>query len=389
MASIRDLFLFNPDIHYLNHGSFGACPKPVFDDYQRWQLAFERDPVQFVTKTGKEALYQSKKALAAFIHCHPDDLILLTNPSTAGSIVIKGLHLNPGDEILTTKQEYGAMDRTWNYVCTKTGAKYIRQEIPLPFTTKETFIDQFWKGLTKHTKIVFISQITSPTALRFPVEEVVARAKELGLLTFVDGAHVPGHIPLDIEKLGVDIYTGACHKWLLTPKGCSFLYVRKELQNQFDPLIISWGYQAEFPSHSRFLDWHEYQGTRDFSAFLTIPAALKFRADNDWETRTAVCRIKIRELYPQLCEAMGTEPICPVSNDSEFLVQMASVPTRTADPYKLKDVFYDKYKIEIPVMKCGDQAFTRISIQPYTSQEDVDALLAAIREERKNGGLIS
>jgi isopenicillin-N epimerase len=386
MSNIRDQFLFNPDIHYLNHGSFGACPKPVFEDYQKWQLALERDPVQFMTRTGREALNRSKAALSKFIGCHQDDIVMVTNPSYAGGIIIKGLKLEPGDEILTTNQEYGAMDKAWNYVCRKSGAKYVRQEIQLPIATKESFIEQFWKGRTSRTKIVFISHITSPTGLVFPVEEICARAKELGLMTFVDGAHAPGQVPLDLSTLNADIYTGACHKWLLTPKGCSFLYVRRELQDQFDPLIISWGYEAEFPSHSKFLDYHEQQGTRDFSAFLTVPAALKFRADNNWEAQTKICRDKIRHYYPLLCKAMGTSPICPL--DSGFLAQMASIPTKTKDPYGLKDLFYDQYAIEIPVMKCGDRTFTRISIQPYTSERDIESLMEAIKDIRAKGGWI-
>lgn len=383
MSTLKDLFLLDSEITYLNHGSFGACPKPIFEDYQKWQLILEREPVQFITKTGPEFLKNSKNALAGFIGCDPDDFVYVTNPSTAGNIIIKSLDLKEGDEILTTNQEYGAMDRTWNYVCQKTGAKYVQQPISLPLLSKEEFLNEFFAGLTPRTKVVFISHITSPTALVFPVEEVCKRAKELGLITFVDGAHTPGHLPLNLATLQADIYTGACHKWLLMPKGSSFLYVTKELQNQFDPLIISWGYEAEFPSHSQFLDYHEYQGTRDISAFLTTPAALKFREEHNWEELTADARQRILHYYPELCKAMGTEPICLV--DEQFLGQMCSIPTPTKNPVELKDVLFEQYKIEIPIPKFGNHIFTRLSIQPYTTNEEVEQLINAIQAIRKDG----
>lgn len=161
------------------------------------------------------------------------------NPSYAINIIAKCIDLKPGDEILTTDLEYGAMDKTWNYYCKQKGANYIRQPIHLPLTTKEAIVEQFFKGLTQKTKAIFISQITSSTALILPVKEICEIAKQKGLLTIVDGAHVPAHIPLNLQELKADIYTGACHKWMMTPKGCSFLYVAKEQQHWIDPLIIS------------------------------------------------------------------------------------------------------------------------------------------------------
>ncbi|MCG8576619.1 MAG: aminotransferase class V-fold PLP-dependent enzyme [Flavobacteriales bacterium] len=386
MTSIKDQFLLNSEITYLNHGSFGACPKPIFEDYQKWQLMLERDPVQFVTKTSLDHLKVSKQALAEYINCEPDDFVYVTNPSTAGNIIIKGLDLKEGDEILTTDHEYGAMDRTWNYVCRKNGAKYVRQPISMPIQSKEAFLEEFWKGLSPKTKVVFISHITSPTAVVFPVKEICQKAKELGLITFIDGAHASGHVPLDLQELEVDIYTGACHKWLLTPKGSSFLYVRKELQDRFDPLIISWGYEAEFPSHSQFLDYHEYQGTRDTAAFLTLPAAFQFRKDFEWDERTAKCREMILHYYPEACKILNTAPICPLNSD--FLGQLCSIPIKTTDAFQLKDLLFDQYKIEIPLPKMDDHLFIRISIQGYNDDKDIEILFDALRDIQSKTSLI-
>jgi isopenicillin-N epimerase len=317
---MKDLFLLNPNITFLNHGSFGACPKPVFEAYQKWQLMLEQEPIQFITKTGIEYLNESRKALADFVHCNEEDLVYMTNPSTAMNTVIKSLKLEAGDEILTTNQEYGAMDRTWGYYCNKVGAKYIHQDITLPLTDKETFLKEFWSGLTPRTKIIFISQMTSPTSLIFPVKEICDKARKLGIMTIVDGAHVPAHIPLDIKDLDPDVYTGACHKWMLAPKGNSFLYVRKTLQPEIDPLVISWGYEAEFPSSSQFQDYHQFQGTRDFSAFLTTPAAIEFLKEHDWDTRSKACRQLLQHYYPIVAKELDSHVICPVTD--EFLGQI-------------------------------------------------------------------
>lgn len=377
MTKYKSDFLLNPDYRHLNHGSFGACPRPIFEDYQHWQLALEQDPVDFFVNRGNEQLQRSKAALAHYINCDPDDIVMTMNPSYAINIVAKSLEMQPGDEILSTNQEYGAMDRTWNYYCRKAGAKYVQQDIPLPLESKEQFLDAFWKGYSEKTKAIFISQITSMTATIFPVKEICERAKELGLLTIVDGAHVPGHIPLDLNEIKADIYTGACHKWMLTPKGSSFLYIKEEFQNDFDPLLISWGYEAEVPGKSKFLDYHQLQGTRDYSAFLTIPAAIEFMEERDWWIVSAHAKQQIRDNYQELCDLFGTDPICPVNK--EFLGQMCSVPVPIDDPMQLKNILFNQYKIEIPVFKLRDQVYLRLSTQAYVGQNDIDYLKESLK----------
>lgn len=370
--------MLDPEIVYLNHGSFGACPKPVFEDYQRWQLELEREPVQFILRNSQHYLAESKATLASFINCDPEDFFFTTNPTTAINTVMRSLKLQPGDEILATDQEYGAMDRTWGFYEKTTGAKYIRQVISLPLATKEKILAEFWNGYTPRTKAIFINQISSATALIFPVKEICQKARELGLLIIVDGAHVPGHVDLDIRALDPDYYTGTLHKWMLSPKGCSFLYVKKELQAQLDPLVISWGYESEAPSANRFLDYHEQQGTRDIAAFLTAPAAIRFLSENNWPIEASRCRKSILQNYERFCDLLNTTPICPVTE--EFLGQMCSIPITTKKPQQLKNVLIDKYKIEIPVMPAGDKIYLRISMQAYNSDADLDILYVALQD---------
>jgi len=375
---LKNDFLLNPEYKHLNHGSFGACPRPIFEDYQYWQMRLEQDPVQFFVHDGNKQLEISKQALANYINCDADDLVMTTNPSYAINIIAKSFPLLPGDEILATDHEYGALDRTWDYYCRKAGANYVQQEIPIGIKTKEEFIEEFWKGYSHKTKAVFISQITSMTATIFPVKEICERAKELGLITIVDGAHVPGHIPLDLSNLKADIYTGACHKWMLTPKGSAFLYITKEFQNDFNPLLISWGFDSETPGKSKFLDYHQLQGTRDYSAFLTLPKAIDYLDKNDWWEVSARCKQMILDNYEDLCDIAGTKPITAVNSD--FLGQICSVPIPISDADELKSLLYNKYKIEIPVFKWKGQILMRLSAQAYVEQEDIDYLKVALGE---------
>jgi len=384
---MKSQFLLNPEITFLNHGSFGACPKPIFENYQYWQLELEREPVQFIQKNSAQYLKTSKDALANYIGCSSDDFFYTTNPTVAVNTVLRSLNLEEGDEVLTTNHEYGAMDRTWSYFSKKKGIKYIRQNISLPILSKEQILDEFWSGYTSKTKIIFISHISSVTALVFPVKEICEKARELGLITIIDGAHVPGQLDLNIQELNPDFYTGALHKWLLAPKGVSFLYVKKTFQNSIDPLVVSWGYESESPSDSQFLDYHQHQGTRDISAFLTIPKAIEFLRVNNWEERAASCRKLIRDNYNKFCELLNSKPICPVT--SEFLVQMCSIPIQTTKPLELKETLFHKYKIEIPVMKLEDKFFLRIAINVYNSQQDLEILQEALEDIIENSDLIN
>ncbi len=383
---MKEHFLLSSDLIHLNHGSFGACPKTVFNNYHYWQEQLEQSPVDFITNTGLTALGNSKEHLAKYINCDTSDFFFTSNPTTAVNTIMRNLALNEGDEILSTNLEYGALDFTWEFYAKKNNVKYVRQAIDLPLKSKEHFLEMFWKGLTDKTKVIFISQITSATALIFPVKEIVIKAKTLGLITIIDGAHVPGHIPLDIKDLDPDYYTGAVHKWLLSPKGCSFLYVKKEFQKRLDPLIISWGFGRPETAQGSFLDYHEYNGTRDFSAFLTMEVLFQFRKDTKWEEELKVCKQKILNWYPKFCDLVGSEPICPVTE--EFLGLMFMVPIKTTDALLLKQTLFKRFKIEIPVTDYLGNFGIRISILPYTSDEDILALYAAIKTLKEEGELI-
>lgn len=381
--NLKEAFLLREDITFFNFGSFGASPKPIFDKYQAFQRELEYEPVQFIVNRGPEYLKESRIWLAEYLTCNADDLVYVPNPTYAVNIVARSLDLKAGDEVLTTNIEYGACDRTWDFYCEEKGAKYIRQPISLPLTSKEAFLNDFWKGFSDKTRLVFLSQITSATGLILPVKEICEEAKRRGLLVFIDGAHVPGHIHLNLTSLNADFYTGACHKWMLTPKGSSFLHVKPEHQKQLDPLVVSWGYKADFPSNSQFLDYHQFNGTRDFSAYLTIPKAIEFMKWNDWLGVAEDCRILVQKWLPRLCDLVGSKPLAPVTD--EFIGQMGSIPVRCENPIELKNILYNEYKIEIPVMVQNGQAYLRYSINAFNTEEDLVKLEQALIDlkERK------
>lgn len=386
MQNLRSQFLLRDDVTFLNFGSFGACPKPIFTRYQQYQLEYEAEPVQFVTVTGPQYLAQSRKALSEYIGCNADDVVYLPNPSHAVNLIAKSFPLKEGDEVLATNIEYGACDYTWEYYCNKAGATYKRQPIRFPLASKEDFVEQFFGGITNRTKLIFISHITSATGLRLPVEEVCARAKQKGLMVFIDGAHAPGQLPLNLQTLGADIYTGACHKWMMTPKGSSFLWVKKEHQPLFDPLVVSWGFKALFPSSSRFIDYHQMQGTRDFSAFLTIPDAVAFMQENKWGEVSAQYQKMAQDNAAEFCTLLEAEPIAPVNDD--FILQLYSARIKTTEPEKLHDHFYNEYKIQIPVMRQNDAVYLRYSLNAFNEQKDLDTLFEAVKKIKATTRLI-
>ncbi len=377
-------FLLSPDIVFLNHGSFGACPIPVLERLHAWQRRMESQPVAHLGRDIISLMEQARTALGAYLGAPPNDIVFFPNPTTAVNAVMHAmlnaspgtpLHLRPDDEILTTDHEYGAMIRTWRYFCKHSGARLVEHPIPLPLTTAEDFVERFWEGVTPRTRLIFLSHITSQTALIFPVAEIIRRARRAGILCIIDGAHAPSQIPLNLGALEPDLYTGALHKWLCAPKGTAFLYARQEIQPYLDPLVVSWGYESEMPGPSQFVDYHEWQGTRDMSPFLSVPAAIAYQQAHDWDAVRARCHTLAVQTRDRINTLTGEEALAP----SEFIGQMASVrlPPKT-HPQTLKTVLWEQYRIEVPVFSWQEQPFLRVSFQVYNTQADADALVAAL-----------
>lgn len=374
---LRKYFLLDPTVTFLNHGSFGATPKPVFRAYQRWQRELERQPVEFLGRRYAGLMAEARRALADFLNVSAEDVVYVTNVTVAINIVARSLRLGPGDEVLATNHEYGACDRAWRFASRKQSFTYINRPIPIPLTTPDAFVEHFWKGVNSQTRVIFLSHITSPTATILPVAEICRRARRHGILTVVDGAHAPGQIPLDLQAVGADFYGANLHKWLCAPKGAGFLYARPEVQGLLEPLIVSWGYEAEFPGPSRFVDYHEYQGTRDIAAFLAVPEAIRFQQTHDWDTARRACHVLACQVEADTCALTG-QPSIYLGDD--WFSQMVSMRLPDdVDLDVLKTRLYDEFRIEVPLIAWNGLKLLRVSIQAYNSIRDVKHLLRALR----------
>jgi isopenicillin-N epimerase len=363
---VRDLFLLDPDVVFLNHGSFGACPRPVFAEYQRLQRELELDPVEFLgLKRRFPALIEAaRQDLAAYVGASASDLLLVPNATTAVNAVARSLELQPGDEIVATTHEYGGNQLLWRYTCERRGARYVEVD-----TTPAAAVDDLLGAFTPRTAALFFSHISSATALRFPVEELCARGREAGVLTIVDGAHAPGQIPLDLASLGADFYAGNCHKWLCAPKGAGFLYVRPEMQSLLEPLAVSWDWTED-----RWAERHRWTGTRDPSSYLAVPAAIAFQSDHEWDGVRTRCHTLAVRAERELTDA-GLTPLA--ETEREFL-QMVTLQLPPCDAEELGLRLFQEHRIEVLAQTWRGVPLLRVSFQGYNDDTDLDALLTEL-----------
>lgn len=378
---MKQHFLIDPDIIFLNHGSYGAVPRPVFEDWQRWQLRMERNPVLFLNRSSADLLRHARERLAGYLGAKAEDLVFVPNATTGVNIVARSLALKPGDEVLTNDLEYGACLATWQRVCEAQGAtlRVVRIELPL---TEEGFVGAMTQAMGPATRLVFMSHITSPTALILPIERVLAEARRRGILSLVDGAHAPGQIDLDIDALGADFYTGNCHKWLCAPKGTAFLHARREHHAMLHAGVTSWGYVApdgpspwdSFIGSGLFERRMQWQGTRDLCGFLAVPAALDFQQAHDWPAQRERAHRLAVQLLHRVAQRTG---IAPIGADSSF-GQMAPLGVVHQDASSLRSRLFDQHGIEVPVTQHDGRSFVRVSVQAYTSEDDLARLEQAL-----------
>lgn len=377
MFNLKRYFLLDPSVTFLNHGSFGATPKPVFKEYQRWQRELENQPVEFLGRRQDGLMRESREALAEYLGTRAENLVYTQNVTISMNIVARSLKLGAGDEVLSTNHEYGAMDRTWRFLSKEHGFTYINH--PVSLDSHGDFIESFWRAVTPQTRVIFLSHITSPTATIFPVEKIIQRARERGIITVIDGAHVAGQLPLNLDALGADFYGGNLHKWLCAPKGAGFLYSRPEMQHLLKPLVVSWGYESLTPSGSTFIDHNEWWGTRDIAAFLTVPMTIRFQQEHAWAEVRSACHHLAVETWKRIHELTGQAPL---HSDPEIWFAQMTVATLPAkvDIVALKQRLYDEYRVEIPLIDWHGNKLIRLSVQGYNSSRDTDRLLFALKK---------
>ncbi len=366
LGTPRDLFLLRPDVVFLNHGSFGACPRPVFDAYQQWQRELERQPVDFLGRRFADLMGEARAVLAGYVGADADDLVYLPNATTGLNIVARSLPLETGDEVVTTDQEYGAAERTWRFVCERRGAKLVQVRLPVPVESPEQIVETLWAQVTSRTRVLFFSHLTSPTALILPAADLVRRARGAGIITVVDGAHAAGQIPLDLTALGADFYAASCHKWMCAPKGSGFLWARRETQPLLHPLVVSWGWREGF------IKEQQWQGTRDPAAYLATPAAIEFLRSPAWRDVPQRCHALAAEARAALLESGGLPALSP--DGDRWYAQMVSAPLPLTDGDGAQRRLREEFRVEVPIVAWRERQLLRVSVQGYNTQADIEAL---------------
>jgi isopenicillin-N epimerase len=389
-ADLAALWPLDPAVTFLNHGSYGACPKAVLEHQATLRAELEAEPVLFLGRNLEARLDAARARLAAFLGADPDDLAFVTNATGGVNAVLRSLAFAAGDEVLTTDHAYAACKNTLDYVAGRSGVKVNVAMVPFPLASPDEVVAAVLAKVTPKTRLALLDHITSPTALVLPIAKVVSELAARGVDALVDGAHGPGMVPLDLNALGAAYYTGNCHKWLCTPKGSAFLWVRRDRQAAVHPLTISHGHTGEREGRTRFRLEFDWMGTSDPTAWLTVPMAIDYlgaQLPGGWPALMARNRALALEGRALLCAAAGTPPVCP----EEMVGSIASV--RLADsplkkpawrqPDPLQPRLFGEWGIEVPIMRwpAAPKRLIRISAQLYNRREQYVRLAGALAKE--------
>jgi isopenicillin-N epimerase len=384
-------WLLDPQVHFLNHGSFGACPRPVLEAQSELRARMERQPLQFLARDLEGLLDDARGALARFVGADPDDLAFVPNTTTGVNTVIRSLELQAGDELVATDHSYNACLNAlrWHE---KQGVKVAIAKVPWPIAGPWQVVDAVLGAVTDRTRLALIDHVTSPTGVVFPVQEIVRRLDQRGIDTLVDGAHAPGMLPLDVREIGAAWYTGNCHKWVCAPKGAAFLYVRRDRQQGLRPLVISHGANSARTDRPRFRLEFDWSGTDDPTPFLCVPHALRFLGallPGGWPELTERNHALATRGQRLLCDALRVEAPAP----EQMLGSLASVPlpdfagamppVRGVPWHPLQKALLEKHGIEVPVVHfpAPPRQLVRIAAQIYNSEAQFERLAAALQVE--------
>jgi len=386
--NLADRWLLDPEVVFLNHGSFGATPKKVLDEQTRIRLQIEREPLTFFDHDYLGELDAARADLGRFLGAKTDDLVFVVNATTGVNTVLRSLQLEPGDQLLVTDHEYNACRNAIDAVAADKGAEVVVASIPFPVSSEDDVVEAVVEKLGPRTRLLLIDHVTSQTGVVLPIERLVHEAQAQGVDVLVDGAHAPGMVALDLDALGATYYTGNLHKWICAPKGAAFLHVREDRREGIRPLVISHGANAKPVNRSRFHLEHDWTGTRDPSAWLSVPAALReveSMVEGGWDEVRQRNRELVLEGRDILCDALAIEAPCPDS----MIGSLASLPLPDGDsglvnelfPFdKLQDRLLKEHRIEVPVIAwpAPPRRLVRISAQLYNSRWQYEALAEAL-----------
>lgn len=382
------LWPLDPEVAYLNHGSFGACPSAVLERQAALRAELEREPVDFLWRRLPGRLARVRDALGAFVGADPADLALVPNATAGVNAVLRSLELRPGDELLTTSHVYPACRRALEYVAVRSGARVVAAGVPFPLGGEDDVVSPVLDAVTPRTRLALLDHVTSPTATVFPVERLVGALRDRGVETLVDGAHAPGMVPLDLDRLGAAYYAGNAHKWLCAPKGAAFLHVRGDLQPTVRPAVISHGCATGDPGSS-FRAEFDWTGTSDPTPWLSIPEAIDFLGSllpGGWHEVMAANRALALEARALLCAALDAAPPSP----APMVGSMASIPLPTPAPGSAADRLSHEglanwFRVRgvetwLYPWRCEGGKLIRVSAQLYNSRGEYVRLAELLRE---------
>jgi isopenicillin-N epimerase len=383
-----DLWTLDPDVAFLNHGSFGACPRAVLAAQDRWRARLERQPVQFMSRDLEGLLDEARVALARFVGAIPEDLVFVPNATSGVNAVLRSLEFAPGDELLTTDHAYGACRNALHFVAERSGATVVTAQVPFPLDGPEAVLEAVLAKVTPRTRLALLDHVTSPTGLVFPLAELVDALAVRGVESLVDGAHAVGMLPLDVSAIGAAYYTGNCHKWLCAPKTAGFLHVRRDLQPMIHPLAISHGLRLPRRDRSRFLLEFDWTGTVDPTSYLCVPDAIRVMGEalpGGWPALRAHTRALALGARRVLCDALGIAVPAP----DAMIGSLAAVPIwdgsatpPTSGLYRdpLQDALRERAGIEVPITPwpAPPHRLLRISAQLYDTAADYERLAAEL-----------
>jgi isopenicillin-N epimerase len=372
----RDLWALRPGVTYLNHGSFGPPPREVLEQRIAFTRQLAEQPMEFFVRRLPTLLRGVRDALARFVGCAPDDLVLVDNATTAMNIVARSVRLSAGDEVLLNDHEYGAVRRIWQRACDESGARLVVQSIPLSVQQPKQWADAVLEGLTPRTRLLVFSHVSSPTAVVFPAAEICRRVRQRSVAVCIDGPHALAMRPLSIESLDCDYYTASTHKWLSAPLGSGFLYVHPRNQAGVRPVVVSWGRTPQGEPASWRDEFH-WTGTHDPGAYLAIPAAIEFLERAPIEHFRQQTHALAQYARRRLAELTGLEP--PVPDDPAWYGSMALARLPPGDAEALQQRLAVEYRIEVPIIDWNGQRFVRVSCHLYNSEDDIERLVAALR----------
>ena len=371
VQSFKREFLLDPEVTFLNHGSFGACPEPVMQAFWSWQRELEREPVEFMLRRASGLVRSSMEALAAYRRLRPRrhragaERDLRDEHGRAVASAGRGRSRGHHRPRVRRGRPF------WEFVCEQTGATLVRCELPVPAHGADEIVSAVAGVLDDAVRVVSLSHITSPTGLVLPVRDVCRLARDAGAITVIDGAHGPGQLDLDLDSLGADFYVGNCHKWLCSPKVAGFLYTRPEVELRVDPLVVSWGWDA-----GGLAERAHWQGTQNLSALLSIPDSIRYQEERDWPAVRARCAADAAYLHERLLALPG---VTPVSQGAvPMFLQMVSVLLPPGTDPQVQEKLFAGHSIELPVNEWHGGRLLRASVAAYNDRADLDRLVGAL-----------